>query len=48
MQRLRRAEKLKARFVIHAASMQLGGKTNADSLRQFGGAFLEDSPMSAG
>jgi O-acetyl-ADP-ribose deacetylase len=25
--------KLKARFVIHAASMQLGGKTNADSLR---------------
>src|SRR5258708_8247184 len=27
------AGKLKARFVIHAASMQLGGKTNADSLR---------------
>jgi len=26
--------KLKARFVIHAASMQLGGKTNADSLRR--------------
>jgi O-acetyl-ADP-ribose deacetylase (regulator of RNase III) len=26
--------KLKARFVIHAASMQLGGKTSADSLRQ--------------
>jgi O-acetyl-ADP-ribose deacetylase (regulator of RNase III) len=26
--------KLKARFVIHAASMQLGGKTNANSLRQ--------------
>jgi O-acetyl-ADP-ribose deacetylase (regulator of RNase III) len=25
--------KLKARFVIHAASMQLGGKTNANSLR---------------
>jgi len=25
--------KLKARFVIHAASMQLGGKTNAGSLR---------------
>jgi len=25
--------KLKARFVIHAASMQLGGKTNAESLR---------------
>jgi O-acetyl-ADP-ribose deacetylase len=25
--------KLKARFVIHAASMQLGGKTSADSLR---------------
>ena len=25
--------KLKARFVIHAASMQLGGKTNADTLR---------------
>jgi O-acetyl-ADP-ribose deacetylase len=25
--------KLKARFVIHAASMQLGGKTTADSLR---------------
>jgi O-acetyl-ADP-ribose deacetylase len=25
--------RLKARFVIHAASMQLGGKTNADSLR---------------
>jgi len=24
---------LKARFVIHAASMQLGGKTNADTLR---------------
>jgi O-acetyl-ADP-ribose deacetylase (regulator of RNase III) len=26
--------KLKARFVIHAASMQLGGKTNAESLRR--------------
>jgi O-acetyl-ADP-ribose deacetylase (regulator of RNase III) len=26
--------KLKARFVIHAASMQLGGKTNADALRR--------------
>jgi O-acetyl-ADP-ribose deacetylase (regulator of RNase III) len=26
--------KLKARFVIHAASMQLGGQTNADSLRR--------------
>src|SRR5207237_10831408 len=26
--------KLKARFVIHAASMQLGRKTNADSLRR--------------
>src|SRR5947209_5839676 len=26
--------KLKARFVIHAASMELGGKTNADSLRR--------------
>jgi O-acetyl-ADP-ribose deacetylase len=26
--------KLKARLVIHAASMQLGGKTSADSLRQ--------------
>jgi O-acetyl-ADP-ribose deacetylase (regulator of RNase III) len=26
--------KLKARFVIHAASMQLGGKTTADSLRK--------------
>src|SRR6266851_6012718 len=26
--------KLKARFVIHAASMQLGGKTTADSLRR--------------
>jgi O-acetyl-ADP-ribose deacetylase len=26
--------KLRARFVIHAASMQLGGKTNANSLRQ--------------
>ncbi|HEX4546443.1 MAG TPA: macro domain-containing protein [Candidatus Acidoferrum sp.] len=26
--------KLKTRFVIHAASMQLGGKTSADSLRQ--------------
>jgi O-acetyl-ADP-ribose deacetylase len=25
--------KLKARFVIHAASMQLGGKTNAEPLR---------------
>jgi O-acetyl-ADP-ribose deacetylase (regulator of RNase III) len=25
--------KLKARFVIHAASMQLGGKTSADTLR---------------
>src|ERR1700720_1491143 len=25
--------KLKARFVIHAASMQLGGKTSADALR---------------
>ncbi len=25
--------KLKARFVIHAASMELGGKTTADSLR---------------
>ncbi len=25
--------KLKARFVIHAASMQLGGKTTADALR---------------
>src|ERR1700676_1916718 len=25
--------KLKARYVIHAASMQLGGKTSADSLR---------------
>jgi O-acetyl-ADP-ribose deacetylase (regulator of RNase III) len=25
--------KLKARFVIHAASMQLGGKTSAESLR---------------
>ena len=25
--------KLKARFVIHAASMQLGGKTSGDSLR---------------
>jgi len=25
--------KLRARFVIHAASMQLGGKTNAESLR---------------
>ncbi|MGH9861955.1 MAG: macro domain-containing protein [Candidatus Acidiferrales bacterium] len=25
--------KLKARFVIHAASMQLGGRTSADSLR---------------
>src|SRR5258708_36414297 len=25
--------KLKARFVIHAASMQLGGKTSADSRR---------------
>src|SRR5258708_9332692 len=25
--------KLKARFVFHAASMQLGGKTSADSLR---------------
>jgi O-acetyl-ADP-ribose deacetylase (regulator of RNase III) len=25
--------KLKTRFVIHAASMQLGGKTSADSLR---------------
>src|SRR5258708_22256961 len=25
--------RLKARFVIHAASMQLGGKTKADSLR---------------
>jgi O-acetyl-ADP-ribose deacetylase len=25
--------KLKARFVIHAASMQLGGRTTADSLR---------------
>jgi O-acetyl-ADP-ribose deacetylase len=25
--------KLKARFVIHAASMELGGKTNANSLR---------------
>ena len=27
------AGKLKARFVIHAASMQLGGKTGADTLR---------------
>lgn len=26
--------KLKARHVIHAASMQLGGKTNADTLRK--------------
>ena len=26
--------KIKARFVIHAASMQLGGKTNAESLRR--------------
>ncbi len=26
--------KLKARFVIHAASMELGGKTTADSLRR--------------
>jgi O-acetyl-ADP-ribose deacetylase (regulator of RNase III) len=26
--------KLKARFVIHAASMQLGGKTSADALRR--------------
>jgi O-acetyl-ADP-ribose deacetylase len=26
--------KLKARFVIHAASMQLGGKTSADSLKR--------------
>lgn len=26
--------KLKARFVIHAASMQLGGRTSAESLRQ--------------
>jgi O-acetyl-ADP-ribose deacetylase (regulator of RNase III) len=26
--------KLKARFVIHAASMQLGGKTNAETLRR--------------
>lgn len=26
--------KLKTRFVIHAASMELGGKTNADSLRR--------------
>jgi O-acetyl-ADP-ribose deacetylase len=26
--------KLKARFVIHAASMQLGGRTNADALRR--------------
>jgi len=26
--------KLKARYVIHAASMQLGGKTNAESLRR--------------
>jgi O-acetyl-ADP-ribose deacetylase (regulator of RNase III) len=26
--------KLKARFVIHAASMQLGGKTTADSLQR--------------
>ncbi len=26
--------KLKARFVIHAASMQLGGQTSAESLRQ--------------
>ena len=26
--------KLRARFVIHAASMQLGGKTDADSLRR--------------
>src|SRR5258706_13889705 len=26
--------KLKARFVIHAAGMQLDGKTNADSLRR--------------
>src|SRR5260370_5494788 len=26
--------KLKARFVIHAASMQLGGRTSADSLRR--------------
>src|ERR1700674_3142762 len=25
--------RLKARFVLHAASMQLGGKTNADSLQ---------------
>src|SRR5258707_13139879 len=25
--------KLKARFVIHAASMQLGGKTSAEALR---------------
>jgi O-acetyl-ADP-ribose deacetylase (regulator of RNase III) len=25
--------KLKARFVIHAASMQMGGKTNAETLR---------------
>src|SRR5713101_8189666 len=28
--------KLKARFVIHAASMQLGGKTNAEWLRHRG------------
>src|SRR2546430_3992806 len=28
-----RGGKLKARFVIHAASMQLGGKTSPDSLR---------------
>jgi len=32
--------KLKARFVIHAASMQLGGKTNANSLRHR--AYIED------
>ena len=29
-----RGGKLKARFVIHAASMQLGGRTSADSLRR--------------
>ena len=32
--------KLKARFVIHAASMELGGKTSADTLRHSAGHSL--------
>ena len=36
--------KLKARFVIHAASMQLGGKTSGSSLRN---STAHSSPMNA-